>query len=111
VTDAGREFAAPAQLDIASGQLTFVVDAELEVDEATLDPTGTRLAYALNRDGEAEVIVRSLASGMERSVSGLPRARCMRTGKVRWPGISLDNAGDFVDRFARKSERLCRRRR
>ena len=50
----GREMAAPARLDVASGELSFVVDAELEVDETALDPTGRRLAYTLNRDGEAE---------------------------------------------------------
>ena len=72
LTDAGREFAAPAQLDVASGQVTFVVEPDLEVDEATLDPTGQRLAYAVNRDGEAEIVVRTLASGSERSIGGLP---------------------------------------
>src|SRR6266568_6651319 len=66
LTDAGREFAAPAQLDVASGRMTFVVEPALDVDEATLDPTGQRLAYAVNRDGETEIIVRSLASGGER---------------------------------------------
>jgi dipeptidyl aminopeptidase/acylaminoacyl peptidase len=72
LTDAGREFAAPAQLDVASGKLTFVVEPDLDVDEATLDPAGRRLAYAVNRDGEAEIVVRTLASGNERSITGLP---------------------------------------
>lgn len=72
LTDLRREFAAPAQLDVATGQLTFVVEPDLEIDEAALDPTGQRLAYAVNRDGEAEIIVRTLASGSERSVGGLP---------------------------------------
>jgi dipeptidyl aminopeptidase/acylaminoacyl peptidase len=84
LTDVGREFAAPAQVDIASGHLAFVVEhgpgagpgpelgQNLEIDEATLDPTGQRLAYAVNRDGEAEIVIRTLASGSERSISGLP---------------------------------------
>jgi len=42
------------------------------VDETTLDPTGQRLAYALNGDGEAEIVIRTLASGNERSIAGLP---------------------------------------
>ena len=37
-----------------------------------LDPTGRRLAYALNRDGEALIVVRTLASGDEGTVAGLP---------------------------------------
>ncbi|HLZ30471.1 MAG TPA: S9 family peptidase [Chloroflexota bacterium] len=72
LTDVGREFAAPAQLDVASGQVRFVVEPELEIDEVALDPTGRRLAYAVNRDGEAEIIVRTLATGSEQSVGGLP---------------------------------------
>jgi dipeptidyl aminopeptidase/acylaminoacyl peptidase len=72
LTDVGRELAAPAQLDVRSGKLTFVVEPDLEVDEATLDPTGQRLAYALNRDGEAEIVIRTLVSGSERSIAGLP---------------------------------------
>jgi dipeptidyl aminopeptidase/acylaminoacyl peptidase len=72
LSDAGREMAAPARLEVASGQLSFIVEADFEVDETALDPTGRRLAYALNRDGEAEIIVRSLDSGAETSVRGLP---------------------------------------
>src|SRR5207237_9153649 len=73
VSDQGRELAAPARIEIASGNLSYVVEPEFEVDDAALDPTGERLAYALNRDGEAEIRVRTLNSGAERSVQGLPR--------------------------------------
>jgi dipeptidyl aminopeptidase/acylaminoacyl peptidase len=72
LTDAGRDLAAPARLDIATGQLSFVVEPELEVDETALDPTGQRLAYALNRDGEVDLVIRTLATGAERTVGGLP---------------------------------------
>jgi len=72
LTDVGREFAAPARLDVASGELHFLVEREVDIDEATLDPTGERLAYAVNRDGEAEIVVRTLASGSELSIGGLP---------------------------------------
>ncbi len=72
LTDAGREFSAPAQLDVASGETRFVVELDLDVDEATLDPTGQRVAYAVNRDGETEIVVRTLASGTEYSIAGLP---------------------------------------
>jgi dipeptidyl aminopeptidase/acylaminoacyl peptidase len=71
VSDAGRELAAPARIDVSSGDLSYVVEPEVEVDEAALDPTGQRLAYALNRDGEAEIVIHSLADGKEQRVEGL----------------------------------------
>jgi dipeptidyl aminopeptidase/acylaminoacyl peptidase len=72
LSDAGREMAAPARIDVNSGELHYVVEPELEVDEVAVDPTGQRLAYVLNRDGEAEIVVRTLASGAEVVVKGLP---------------------------------------
>jgi dipeptidyl aminopeptidase/acylaminoacyl peptidase len=72
VSDRGRELSAPARIDVASGELTYVVEAEQEIDEAVLDPTGQRLAYALNADGEAHIVVRTLGSGEEEHVQGLP---------------------------------------
>jgi dipeptidyl aminopeptidase/acylaminoacyl peptidase len=72
LTDFGRDLAAPARIDVTSGQLTFVVEPDVEVDEATLDPTGRRLAYALNRDGNAEIRILDLSQQTERSVNGLP---------------------------------------
>ena len=71
-TNRGREFIAPARIDIDGGQLTYLVELEAEVDEATLDPTGQRLAYAINRDGEAELRIRQLADGCEWTLAGLP---------------------------------------
>src|SRR5258708_17269458 len=72
LSDAGRDLAAPACIDVATGQLTYVVEPELDVDETALDPTGRQLAYVLNRDGEAEIVVRTLKSGAERTIGGLP---------------------------------------
>ena len=72
LSDLRRDLAAPARIDVASGELHYVVEPDVEVDETALDPTGRRLAYALNRDGDAEIVVRSLASGSEQTISGLP---------------------------------------
>src|SRR5207244_3100333 len=72
LTDFQRDLAAPARIDVTSGELTYVVEPNVEVDEATLDPTGQRLAYALNRDGNVEIRVRNLSQQTERSVNGLP---------------------------------------
>ena len=70
--DAGREMAAPARIDVGSGELTYLVDRDEEVDEIALAPDGQQLAYALNRDGESEVVVRDLSAGKEVTVRELP---------------------------------------
>ena len=72
VSDLGREFAAPARIDVATGELSFVVEPQSEIDEARLDPSGRRLAYVVNHDGDAEVRVRALETGREQQVTGLP---------------------------------------
>jgi dipeptidyl aminopeptidase/acylaminoacyl peptidase len=91
VSDYQRELAAPARIEIANGLLTFLVEPELEVDEAALDPTGRRLAYALNRDGEAEVMVRDLTTGSEQFVQGLPRGALYSY----WQGgLAWDRSGE-----------------
>src|SRR5262249_60123494 len=72
LSDLDREMAAPARIDVSSGELSYVVEPDVEVDEATLEPTGLRLAYALNHDGEAEIVIRTLSTGAEESVRGLP---------------------------------------
>ena len=91
LTDAGRDLAAPARLDVATGQLSFVVEPDFEVDETALDPTGQRLAYVLNRDGEAEIVVRTLDSGAERTIGGLPPGALY----TYWQsGLAWDRAGE-----------------
>jgi dipeptidyl aminopeptidase/acylaminoacyl peptidase len=90
LTDFGRDLAAPALIDVSSGQLTYVVEPDAEVDEATLDPTGQRLAYALNRDGNAEIRIHLLSQQTERSVNGLPNGALY----TYWqPGLAWDPAG------------------
>ena len=72
LSDLDRDFAAPARIDVATGEISYLVQPDLDVDETALDPTGRRLAYALNRDGETEIVVRSLISGAEQTIGGLP---------------------------------------
>jgi dipeptidyl aminopeptidase/acylaminoacyl peptidase len=71
-TDVGRDLAAPARIDVATGEIRYVVQPDVEVDESAVDPTGRHLAYALNRDGETDIVVRTLSSGGEHSIGGLP---------------------------------------
>jgi Tol biopolymer transport system component len=40
LSNVGRECAAPAQLDVGSGKLTYLVEPDVEVDECRLDPSG-----------------------------------------------------------------------
>ncbi len=72
LTNHGRDLSAPARLDVATGALEVLAQPEVEVDETALAPGGRWLAYALNRDGAAEVVVRSMADGSEIRVEGLP---------------------------------------
>jgi len=72
LSDFQRDLPAPARVDVTSGELRYVVEPDVEVDETALDPSGRHLAYALNRDGDAEILVRNLSSGSELSISGLP---------------------------------------
>jgi dipeptidyl aminopeptidase/acylaminoacyl peptidase len=91
LSDAGRDLAVPACIDVATGQLRYVVEPEFDVDETALDPTGRRLAYALNRDGEAEIVIRTLDSGAERTIGGLPPGALY----AYWQnGLAWDRTGD-----------------
>jgi len=91
LSDAGRDLAAPARLDVATGQLSFVAEPEFDVDETALDPTGRQLAYVLNRDGEAEIVIRTLESGAERTIGGLPPGALY----AYWQnGLAWDLAGE-----------------
>jgi dipeptidyl aminopeptidase/acylaminoacyl peptidase len=93
LSDLGRDLAAPARLDLESGKLTYLVDAEAEVDEATIDPTGRLMAYALNRDGAVEVVVRYLDDGFERRVGGLPRGALYAYWQT---GLAWDSRGEHL---------------
>ncbi len=70
--DLDREFASPAIIDVTSRQVTYLFDTSEEIEEAALDPTARRIAYIRNCDGSGQVIVRTLDSGEETRVQGLP---------------------------------------
>src|SRR5579871_5636891 len=90
LSDFDREFTAPARIDAETGELDFLVDDEVEVDEVALDPTGQRLAYVVNRDGAADIVVRELGSGSEQRVEGLPHG----APYTYWQsGLAWDAAG------------------
>lgn len=72
LSDWQREYVGVARIEVATGKLSWIVEADGEVDDAALSPDGGWLAYALNHDGAAEVRLRELATGAERTVRGLP---------------------------------------
>ncbi len=73
VSDLGRETDAPARISLDDGRLEYVVEPDADVDAMALSSDGRWLAYALNRDGAAELFVRDLEGREpERRVEGLP---------------------------------------
>jgi dipeptidyl aminopeptidase/acylaminoacyl peptidase len=90
-TNLHRECPAPARIELASGRASYLIDPASEVDEAQLDPSGRYLAYALNRDGEVDVIVRDLVSGDGQTVGGLPRGALYTYWQA---GLAWDPSGE-----------------
>jgi dipeptidyl aminopeptidase/acylaminoacyl peptidase len=90
-TNVDRDLSAPARIDVATGKIDYLLEPEVDVDETTLDPSGRRLAYALNRDGAADIIVRDVANGAEETVEGLPPGALY----AYWQdGLAWDATGD-----------------
>lgn len=72
LTDQGRDFSAPASLDLATGQLTFLAERDWDSSVLAVSPDGTKLLYDINENGAFKLIVRDLESGEETPVPGLP---------------------------------------
>jgi len=68
----GRDLAALAQIDVASGKLTYLETPEHEVGGAYPSPKGRWLAWLLNVDGKSVLKLRDLASGKTFSPPDLP---------------------------------------
>ena len=108
LTDIGQEFSAPARLDIASGKLTYLMQARGR--HRTRWPStraGRRLAYARNCDGAAEIIIRDLSSQQRATRRGPAAGRAVRLLAAR---AGLESrwlaAGNRVDRLAGQPQRL-----
>jgi dipeptidyl aminopeptidase/acylaminoacyl peptidase len=71
-TAQGRDLAALAQIDAASGELTFLDTPPHEVELVVASPRGRWLAYTLNVGGKSEIRLRDLKSGKTSSAPGLP---------------------------------------
>ncbi|MBI4569232.1 MAG: S9 family peptidase [Planctomycetes bacterium] len=65
LSDQGRDFLGVAQISPAKAALSWVVAEEWDVDLLDVASDGTIIAYALNRDGLSELVVKEVATGDE----------------------------------------------
>ena len=88
LTDRGRDFMGLARMDVATGQVTYLVDHHWDMESLAVSPDARTLAYTANVDGYARLYIHDLAAGQSGQVLGLPR------GVVAEPVFSPD--GRFV---------------
>ena len=72
-TDVDREYSSPAKIDIASGEITFLIeDAGAEAFGGNLSDDKGLLAYFRNVDGGSKLHVYEISSGQDKTIEGLP---------------------------------------
>jgi dipeptidyl aminopeptidase/acylaminoacyl peptidase len=86
VTNRGREFAAPARLDLATKELTFLADPAWGATELAASADGRVVAYTVNEEGYGRLHL--TVAGREVPVAGLP------AGVVA--GLALTPAGSLL---------------
>src|SRR5262249_18689082 len=68
----GRDIAALARIDVATGKLTYLETPEHEVEHIVASPKGKWLAYCLNVGGQSELHLRDLKTDKTIAERGLP---------------------------------------
>lgn len=68
----GRDLSGLAQIDVASGKLTYLETPAQEVESIRVSSKGRWLAYQLNADGRSDLKLRDLKTGKTISPVGLP---------------------------------------
>src|SRR5262249_50329900 len=71
-TAEGRDIAGLAEIEVASGNLTYLEKPEHEVEGVVASPKGQWLAYRLNVGGKSELKLRDLKPGTTISPKRLP---------------------------------------
>jgi len=71
-SNAGREFTGLAKLDAATGDLTWLVTPDWDVEYAALSADGRVLLWLVNVDGSSELHARNLLTGLDLEVPRLP---------------------------------------
>src|SRR5262245_7286177 len=84
VSDQGRDFLNLAEMDVASGRMTFLMDEKADVGAAHLSPDARLLAYTVNRGGYEELTLWDTRSRRALKLPSLPR------GIVTPGGFSAD---------------------
>ncbi len=82
ITDQGRDFAAPAQLELAGGKLTYLTERDWDSSVLRLSPDGKKLAYDVNENGSFQLFIRDLETGQETEVPGLMPGTVLGLGLV-----------------------------
>ncbi len=83
--DRGREFAAPARLDLDTGALTYLRDEQWDAEELAISVDGTHLALVTNVDGYGRLELFDIANGWEkRETLPAPEMRQGIVREVRW---------------------------
>lgn len=72
LTDRDREFTGLARLDVASGQVTHLVDHHYDLEALAVAPDARTLAYVANVDGAARLYLHDLNADQSGQVLGLP---------------------------------------
>jgi len=72
VSNQDRDLAALVRIDLATREHEEVAAPSWDIDALAVAPRGDRLAYAVNEDGFSRLVLRDLASGVERDVASLP---------------------------------------
>jgi len=80
ITDQGRDFAAPAKIDLATGKLTYLVERDWDSSVLSVSPDGSKLLYDVNENGAFKLIIRDLATDEETEVPGLPAGNVLGLG-------------------------------
>jgi dipeptidyl aminopeptidase/acylaminoacyl peptidase len=61
ITNLGREFRVIQRIDLATRSMHPVVAPQNDIDQVTVSPDGTRMAYIVNRDGYGDVVLADAA--------------------------------------------------
>lgn len=73
LSDLGREFLAPAFIDLSSGSLDYLDETSWDAETLALSRDGSRLAYSLNVDGFSELHLLDTKTREKHEVDRLPQ--------------------------------------
>ncbi len=72
LTNQDRDTVILERLDLRTGQREVLVEGSWDLEALAVAPDGLWLAYAVNQDGASRIVLREVATGHERTLTGLP---------------------------------------